>query len=173
MSVALVEISRSKVTIMEIVVKFPLKLIIELSWIVTTLTVLVRFFSFHPLMLCLGLISLTLAVRPLIGLIIRKWIAYTIILIFLGGIIVLFIYVSTLASNEKLVFFYGNSPYFAFLMLGLFFLPLNDTNVLLISHLYLNFSVSLLFFLTLYLLFTLISVIFLSQGFKGALITHT
>lgn len=85
---------------------------------------------------------------------------------------VLFIYVSTLAGNEKLVF----PSTFLGLILPLFvltpLLPLESTN-LIISHLYSDLSVSLLLFLTFYLLRTLIIVVFLAQGFKGALMSYT
>lgn len=161
---------------MEIVAKFYPKHffapIIELSWICILLVVLLSILASHPLILCLRLILFTLGLSPLISFILNKWLAYAIILIFLGGIIVLFIYVSTLAGNEKIALPIKARVWLLPVIAGLVALPTQDSGLLLISHLYLNISVALLFFLTLYLLCTLIVVVFLSQGFKGALMTY-
>ena len=74
----------------------------------------------HPLAMGLTLIIQTALAAVIAGIIARTfWFSYLLILIFLGGILILFIYVSTLAPNEPL-----NSPspqiFLTFLLLIMF-----------------------------------------------------
>jgi hypothetical protein len=85
---------------MEIVIKFK-NCILEFALITSFGLAIVSLFCGHPLTLCLTLILLAFTAGIFRGLIFIKWIFYAVILIFLGGIIVVFIYVTTLAGNEK------------------------------------------------------------------------
>nr|YP_009689497.1 NADH dehydrogenase subunit 6 [Lepidurus apus lubbocki]QCZ36059.1 NADH dehydrogenase subunit 6 [Lepidurus apus lubbocki] len=59
----------------------------------------------HPLSMGLSLIFQTLLVCLMSGtLFLNYWFSYTLFLIFLGGLLVLFIYISSLASNEMFKF---------------------------------------------------------------------
>jgi NADH-ubiquinone oxidoreductase chain 6 len=76
----------------------------------------------HPLAIGLTLIIQTALVAAAAGIIARTfWFSYLLVLIFLGGILILFIYVSALAPNEPI-----NSPspqiFLTLLLLGIFFI---------------------------------------------------
>nr|AMP43752.1 NADH dehydrogenase subunit 6 [Leptogaster longicauda] len=61
--------------------------------------------SIHPLALGLMLLCQTLIISLLSGMISKTfWFSYILFLIFLGGMLVLFIYVTSLASNEMFTF---------------------------------------------------------------------
>nr|YP_010953296.1 NADH dehydrogenase subunit 6 [Psilochorema bidens]WMQ76551.1 NADH dehydrogenase subunit 6 [Psilochorema bidens] len=56
----------------------------------------------HPLMMGLAMMTQTLLISLLLGLMMSSyWFSYILFITFLGGLLVLYIYVSTLASNEK------------------------------------------------------------------------
>lgn len=135
----------------------------------------VSIFCFHPLTLCLTLILLALTVGTLSGLSLIKWIFYAIILIFLGGIIIIFIYVTTLAGNEKFQIRFLK-PYHVLLLttsiIIYFYLPSRALfkKETFMAHLYYSNTSVILAFLTILLLSVLIIVIKLAENFKGALI---
>lgn len=59
----------------------------------------------HPLAIGLTLVLQTFLICIITGLIVKTfWFSYVLFLIFLGGILVLFIYVTALASNEIFIF---------------------------------------------------------------------
>lgn len=107
-----------------------------------------------------------------------KWITYLIILLFLGGIIVLFVYVCTLISSVKTVvkgFFRTINIGFIlliflrnFLYFNLWDLKLEIKNVLL-SIIYRNSNFILIIISIIYLLIVLVIRIKISQKFKGGL----
>lgn len=56
----------------------------------------------HPVALGLTLILHTLLISGVTGLAVGNfWFSYVLFLVFLGGVLVLFIYITSLASNEK------------------------------------------------------------------------
>nr|YP_009236636.1 NADH dehydrogenase subunit 6 [Telchinia jodutta]AMJ17100.1 NADH dehydrogenase subunit 6 [Telchinia jodutta] len=62
---------------------------------------LFMFFTNHPLSMGMMILSQTLFMCILSGMLINTyWFSYILFLIFLGGLLVLFIYVSSIASNE-------------------------------------------------------------------------
>nr|YP_009236870.1 NADH dehydrogenase subunit 6 [Telchinia kalinzu]AMJ17334.1 NADH dehydrogenase subunit 6 [Telchinia kalinzu] len=62
---------------------------------------LFMFFTNHPLAMGLMILMQTLLMCTLSGMLINTyWFSYILFLIFLGGLLVLFIYVSSIASNE-------------------------------------------------------------------------
>nr|WNH42599.1 NADH dehydrogenase subunit 6 [Neoperla tangana] len=67
----------------------------------------------HPLAMGLTLLTQTLIICLTTGLMTRSfWFSYILFLVFLGGLLVLFIYVTSLASNEMFSF----TPFVAILM---------------------------------------------------------
>nr|UOF70407.1 NADH dehydrogenase subunit 6 [Tropostreptus sigmatospinus] len=59
-------------------------------------------FMFHPMMMGITIIILTLTISIFMWMSLNhSWLAYILFLIFLGALLVLFIYISTLAPNEK------------------------------------------------------------------------
>lgn len=90
----------------------------------------------HPVSLGLILILHTLLIRIVTGLTGgRFWFSYILFLVFLGGVLVLFIYITSLASNEKFMLGWGRLGVglilvsLVFIGLTIYFLPstyLND-----------------------------------------------
>lgn len=62
---------------------------------------LILLFIFHPLAIIFILILQTILISIILYSIIQfPWFSYTLILVFLGGILILFTYISNIASNE-------------------------------------------------------------------------
>lgn len=109
-----------------------------------------------------------------------SWFFYLIILVFLGGVIILIIYISTLAANEKfriLEINWVNISIVFFLRILIItiikykniinFISINNTAV---GILYESSNFTLLLFLILYLLLTLVCVVKLVKFESGPLI---
>nr|YP_010613662.1 NADH dehydrogenase subunit 6 [Delias belladonna]WAR69293.1 NADH dehydrogenase subunit 6 [Delias belladonna] len=63
------------------------------------------YFTNHPLAMGLFILSQTMLLSLLMGMYINTyWFSYILFLIFMGGLLVLFIYVSNMASNEMIKF---------------------------------------------------------------------
>uniref|UniRef100_A0AAU7BA49 NADH-ubiquinone oxidoreductase chain 6 n=1 Tax=Pallidoplectron sp. TaxID=3143696 RepID=A0AAU7BA49_9ORTH len=149
--------------------------------------------SSHPMMMMFTIILQTLMICLLTGFISQSfWFSYILFLVFLGGMLVLFIYITSLASNEM---FYIQIKHFIFItifpMILLFFfidpymfLPTsinNDMSMLMenmTNYSELDFSLNKLFnestniitlMLVLYLFLTLIMVVNITNIFQGPL----
>nr|UEN66871.1 NADH dehydrogenase subunit 6 [Diaethria gabaza eupepla] len=78
------------------------------------------FFLNHPFSMGLMILTQTLLLCMLSGMMINTyWFSYILFLVFLGGLLVLFIYVSSIASNE-----YFKSFFFLKMMMVIFFFSL-------------------------------------------------
>nr|QOY24532.1 NADH dehydrogenase subunit 6 [Hydrophoria lancifer] len=168
-----------------------------MQWILMSLLFIFNFIFMnmkHPLAMGLTLLIQTTLVCLTSSLMAKSfWFSYILFLIFLGGMLVLFIYVTSLASNEmfsfsiKLVFI--SLMLFFLLMMMLFFLDKNYLlqyfnteinsiynlnsylmeNSLSLNKLY-NYPTNLLTILLMnYLLITLIAVVKITNLFKGPL----
>nr|UEK25856.1 NADH dehydrogenase subunit 6 [Pachygrapsus fakaravensis] len=143
----------------------------------------------HPLAMGLTLLTQTVLVSITVGLSTYSfWTSYILFLVFLGGMLVLFIYVASIASNQAFVF--SSSVMMIFLAVALvsftllFFDPLvmsspsslptssmdlfNSTPVI-ISWIYNSPSMTFTIFVISYLLLTLIVVVKIVSLFKGPL----
>nr|YP_009628234.1 NADH dehydrogenase subunit 6 [Isonychia kiangsinensis]QBO27434.1 NADH dehydrogenase subunit 6 [Isonychia kiangsinensis] len=144
----------------------------------------------HPLAMGLTLLLQTLMIALLSGLTASNfWFSYILFLVFLGGMLVLFIYVTSLASNELF-----SSSSLLWMLFGLFLMavvsvsfmadsllasfPMTDLLRNTVSSEYLSssllklysspsFGVTLL--LVIYLLLTLVAVVNIAKIFKGPL----
>lgn len=158
---------------METVIKFN-NWIIELILTISLRATAISYMSSNPLVICLILIMLALIVGRISGIIYMKWIIYAIILIFLGGIMVVFIYVTRLAGNEKFIL----KPTLLLVWTSvIFFIRSSFINLAsqtkkenFMSHLFITSSSFILWRLTIFLLITLIIVVKITENFKGALI---
>nr|WGL40198.1 NADH dehydrogenase subunit 6 [Aporia hippia] len=156
---------------------------------------LIMFFINHPLMMGLLILCQTMLLSLLMGIYINTyWFSYILFLIFLGGLLVLFIYVSSIASNEMMKFsmkfkfnfillliiiftfiiyyknqisinFYNNNEMNNF---NQYFLFYNESKINL-SKLYDNQTFLLIMMLIIYLFITLITVIKITNIFFGPL----
>ena len=128
-----------------------------------------------PLILCLALITYAISARALVMNLVSSWVAYAIILIFLGGIMVVFLYVRTWRRNQKFLLPPFPLPLILFFLCAIFYLnpttpPLRPYSAAYISTIYISTSGGIILFLVVYLLLTLFLVVKTSESFKGALI---
>lgn len=96
--------------------------------IITTTIIILFFVSLerllkltHPISLGILLVSYAVILGIIICDLSISWIAYLLILVFLGGVIVLIIYICTLSANEK-IFFKKTNIFIKSLILFFFFL---------------------------------------------------
>nr|YP_010998215.1 NADH dehydrogenase subunit 6 [Vibrissina turrita]WPJ85703.1 NADH dehydrogenase subunit 6 [Vibrissina turrita] len=170
-----------------------------IQWILFTLMFTLNFiflFMKHPLTMGLLLMMQTTLICLMTGLIYKTfWFSYILFLMFIGGMLVLFIYVTSLASNEMftlsmnlmmissiimlLIFMlmiiflnknmlqYNNLEMLSIITTNSFFME----NSLYVNKLY-NYPTNLLTILLMnYLLITLIAVVKVTKLFKGPLRT--
>nr|YP_010265195.1 NADH dehydrogenase subunit 6 [Charybdis hellerii]UIP56980.1 NADH dehydrogenase subunit 6 [Charybdis hellerii] len=144
----------------------------------------------HPLSMGLTLLIQTILISLTTGLSTYSyWFSYILFMIFLGGMLVLFIYVTSLASNESFYFSYSiltislsglilimpltflwDSLLNGFMtQLPLSSLNMESSNVFIISWIYSANLMNFTLFIILYLLLTLIVVVKITNLFKGPL----
>nr|YP_010952499.1 NADH dehydrogenase subunit 6 [Macroglossum pyrrhostictum]WMQ52753.1 NADH dehydrogenase subunit 6 [Macroglossum pyrrhostictum] len=169
---------------------------LTLSTIIIMLSIMM-YFLIHPLSMGLLILTQTLLICLLSGMLIKTyWFSYILFLTFLGGLLVLFIYVSSIASNEMfsltnnmkimifIIFFFiiiqitlfknlnwmnliNNSEMNNFLN----FIFINNENKINLNKLYNNNSSMLMMLLIIYLFITLIAVVKITNIFYGPLRT--
>nr|YP_010177780.1 NADH dehydrogenase subunit 6 [Ripeacma umbellata]QST15504.1 NADH dehydrogenase subunit 6 [Ripeacma umbellata] len=155
------------------------------------------FFLNHPLSMGLLILIQTLLTCLLTGLLMKTyWFSYILFLTFLGGLLVLFIYVSSIASNETfkfsmklnfiMLFFIFNLMVLSiYLSLNLkwmnlsinsemsnlndMFLFFNNENKINLSKLYNNHSFMMMMMMIIYLFITLVAIVKITNIFFGPL----
>nr|YP_011017121.1 NADH dehydrogenase subunit 6 [Locastra muscosalis]WQB62479.1 NADH dehydrogenase subunit 6 [Locastra muscosalis] len=155
---------------------------------------LIMFFINHPLTMGLLILSQTIFVCLISGMLISTyWFSYILFLTFLGGLLVLFIYVSSIASNEMFEFSFSLKMSFylsIFIMLLMIMFMLNKNNFELnlemnnlfnyymffnnenninLTKLYNDQTFKLMIMLVIYLFITLIAVVKITNIFFGPL----
>nr|YP_009491518.1 NADH dehydrogenase subunit 6 [Pidorus atratus]AWI14404.1 NADH dehydrogenase subunit 6 [Pidorus atratus] len=156
------------------------------SSMIMSLTLFMYFLS-HPLSMGLFILSQTLLVCLISGMMIKTyWFSYILFLTFLGGLLVLFIYVSSIASNEmfkinlkmKIMFFIMLEFIFIISMIKMnnlkymnfyfnsdmeiyfnMFIFINNENKLNLTKLYNSQTFLMMMMMIIYLFITLISVV--------------
>nr|QUS53938.1 NADH dehydrogenase subunit 6 [Dictyosquilla foveolata] len=146
----------------------------------------------HPLAMGMMLLLQTLVICAITALMnFYVWFSYILFLIFLGGMLVLFIYITSLASNEmfqfsfKMTVFFGTMMGISFMMLIMDPLVLDfkmasadmsslmgssySNQMVLISNIYSTNTMMTTLFMILYLLLTLIVVVKITYTFLGPL----
>nr|AMH85484.1 NADH dehydrogenase subunit 6 [Eudasyphora canadiana] len=168
-----------------------------MQWILMTFLFIFNFIFMnikHPLAMGLTLLIQTMLVSMLSGLMTKSfWYSYILFLVFLGGMLVLFIYVTSLASNEMFSFsiklMVTSFIIMLLLTITLYFIDKNillqyynlenqsiynmnsflNENSMSLNKLY-NYPTNLLTILLMnYLLITLIAVVKITNLFKGPL----
>lgn len=133
----------------------------------------------HPISLGVVLIFYSLLVGRIRMFFSFPWFFYLLVLVFLGGVIVLVIYIRTLSANEKFAHSYHNHSLFYFftaytLRILLFFefsYALKSGNILsYVRHVYSYSNSVLTIFLMRYLLLTMVRVVKLVKFEKGPLV---
>nr|UAT98102.1 NADH dehydrogenase subunit 6 [Laothoe amurensis] len=157
---------------------------------------MMMYFLTHPLSMGFMILTQTMLTCMLSGMLIKTyWFSYILFLTFLGGLLVLFIYVSSIASNE--MFSLSNNmkiTMIIFLLMlvliqGLFYKNLtwmnlnynsemdkfsnllffNNENKINLNKLYNNYSSMLTMLLIIYLFITLIAIVKITNIFYGPL----
>nr|YP_054554.1 NADH dehydrogenase subunit 6 [Squilla mantis]AAT69303.1 NADH dehydrogenase subunit 6 [Squilla mantis] len=146
----------------------------------------------HPLAMGMMLLMQTLVICVITALMnFYVWFSYILFLIFLGGMLVLFIYITSLASNEMFQFSFKMISFFVLMsgvsILLLFMDPLlldfkmasadmsslmsnpYNSQMVLISNIYSTNTMMTTLFMILYLLLTLIVVVKITYTFLGPL----
>nr|QVT10983.1 NADH dehydrogenase subunit 6 [Griseosphinx preechari] len=170
---------------------------LTLSMIIFLLSI-TMYFMVHPLSMGMLILIQTLMICLLSGMLIKTyWFSYILFLTFLGGLLVLFIYVSSIASNE--MFFMSNNLKIMFMSMLIFmimiqflmmknlnwmnfnnnlemnnfmnFMFFNNENKINLNKLYNNNSLMLMMLLIIYLFITLIAVVKITNIFFGPLRT--
>nr|YP_009775682.1 NADH dehydrogenase subunit 6 [Dahlica ochrostigma]QJA15905.1 NADH dehydrogenase subunit 6 [Dahlica ochrostigma] len=175
-----------------------MKILLSNLIIIITLTL---YFLNNPLSMGLMILIQTLFICLISGMMINTyWFSYILFLTFLGGLLVMFIYVSSIASNELfkismnnliiiflmmmtffiiMIFMFYNNLKFLNLSMNLEMMNLmyeynfffNNENKLNLSKLYNNQNFFLMLMLISYLFITLLSVVKISNIFYGPLRT--
>ena len=180
LSVTLIfEISRSKVKILEKVFNlYSYRIIRRIFISFFFLLINLIIFISHPIFFSIMLIIRSIIIGLICIKINLSWFFYLLVLVFLGGVIILIIYINTLAINEKF-FFYKIK--FKFVYVSLFFIiiqllfyknnfiKINFSNYISIT-LYNSINSIFIVFLIFYLLLTLICVVKLVKFEFGPLI---
>uniref|UniRef100_UPI0030FECDE7 NADH dehydrogenase subunit 6 n=1 Tax=Carterocephalus argyrostigma TaxID=1663110 RepID=UPI0030FECDE7 len=172
-----------------------MKMFLSLSIIIISIIML---YLKHPLSLGLMILFQTLLICLISGIIINTyWFSYILFLTFLGGLLVLFIYVSSIASNElfkismKNMFFILISIFFIVGMMILnmknlnwlnlyinsnelnnffnYFLFFNNENNMNLTKLYNQQNYYLMLMMIIYLFITLLAVVKITNIFYGPL----
>jgi len=153
--------------------------IIRFFFFFNILFITIIFRLVHPVSIGLLLVSLALATRGIILKLKVSWFFYLIVLVFLGGVMVLIIYMCTLAANEKFkVIRLGHvmGPFLLLsLPLSLIFRPIFNRFKTGIENMatgirYERHNLTVLLFLMLYLLLAMVRVVKLVKFESGPLI---
>nr|WMQ77869.1 NADH dehydrogenase subunit 6 [Rhagastis castor] len=170
---------------------------LTLSMLILLISMMMYFMS-HPLSMGMLILIQTLMMCLLLGMLIKTyWFSYILFLTFLGGLLVLFIYVSSIASNE--MFLLSNNMKMMFIIMLLLmmmiqfmfmknlnwmnlinnsemnnffnFMFFNNENKINLNKLYNNNSSMLMLLLIIYLFITLIAIVKITNIFFGPLRT--
>lgn len=135
----------------------------------------------HPISLGVILIGMSLIGGIILIKVGISWFFYLLVLVFLGGVIIIIIYMSTLASNEKFyltitapgIFFSAIVTYGSLLLLKSKYMVTSTTGgVMVRGSLYESGAMRVLFFLMVYLLLTIVSVVKLVKFEAGPLVAR-
>nr|YP_006460279.1 NADH dehydrogenase subunit 6 [Papilio machaon]ADI75262.1 NADH dehydrogenase subunit 6 [Parnassius bremeri]ADI75340.1 NADH dehydrogenase subunit 6 [Papilio machaon] len=165
-----------------------------LSLLIIMFSIIMLFLN-HPLSMGLMILIQTLVICLLSGMLINSyWFSYILFLVFLGGLLVLFIYVSSVASNElfNMNFSLKNIMFFLLIMslflsfnymnnlnwlnfsfnyemknMMNFFIFFNNENKINLSKLYNNQNYMLMMMLITYLFITLVAIVKITNIFYG------
>nr|QWC54513.1 NADH dehydrogenase subunit 6 [Eugnosta dives] len=171
-----------------------MKLILSMSMMMISL---IMFFLNNPMSMGMMILIQTTLTCLISGMLINTyWFSYILFLTFLGGLLILFIYVSSIASNElfKYNFFFNKTMFFMMpiiMMISLIFfkklnwmntffnnemenffeinLFFNNENKLNLSKLYNNQTFMLMMMMIIYLFITLVAVVKITNIFYGPL----
>lgn len=125
-------------------------------------------FTLNPTFLIIWLIILRILIRRIFLLILNSWIRYAVILLFTGGIIVLFSYILSLIMSSKIRFFSSTKIILIFWLVLIIYNNLEiNYNSLFITNLFFKSRNFLLIILALYLLLVLLRIVNMARSNSG------
>lgn len=126
----------------------------------------------HPVIFSLILVFISLILSIFLGKLINIWIFYLLVLIFLGGVIVVILFLVSICSNEKFfkISFKINFFILIFLLFNCFLSIINEINFNIIIKLYIIENVIRFIIFCLILLVCLISVVIIRKLEYGPLV---
>lgn len=125
-------------------------------------------FTLNPTFLIIWLIILRILIRRIFLLILNSWIRYAVILLFTGGIIVLFSYILSLIMSSKIRFFSSTKIILIFWLVFIIYNNLEiNYNSLFITNLFFKSRNFLLIILALYLLLVLLRIVNMARSNSG------
>ena len=132
----------------------------------------------HPISLGIVLIFYSLLIGVTTIIFSTPWFFYLLVLVFLGGVIILIIYISTLAANEKFirpefpnpVLFIVAISIIRFILANYNYSNKSSHNIRILINLYEYSNRSLSIFLIVYLLITIVCVVKLVKFERGPLV---
>nr|YP_010287582.1 NADH dehydrogenase subunit 6 [Acrobasis inouei]UKT61913.1 NADH dehydrogenase subunit 6 [Acrobasis inouei] len=158
---------------------------------------IIMFFLNHPISMGLMILIQTLLICIMTGMMIKTyWFSYILFLTFLGGLLILFIYVSSIASNEMFKMSFNLKISLSIIMLFIMIMSLlninnlswmnftqnlemnnffnnlmffNNENKINLSKLYNNQTFLMMMMMMIYLFITLIAVVKITNIFYGPL----
>ena len=175
-SVILSETSRSKVIVIEIAILIIFQILFFLIWILFSIFMFLR----SPIIITLLILLLRFLIFCIIALYISTWLGLSLFLIFLGGILVIYIFVVNLDNNRKIIFNNTQSLIIMFytrISTGIIFSGLVTLNKLInfakertkLRILINSRTTTLIILISLILIYVLLCSINFTSYFKGAL----
>ena len=129
-------------------------------------------FSSNPSLMIVWLVLVSVLIGLLLSLRTSSWIFFAVVLLFTGGMIVLFSYMLTLVSSNKVAFYFSGFAilitWASLVVIGISWNPLQERFTI-VGDLYTFRQSRFLVFLALYLFLVLVVVVKLALNFKGAL----
>nr|AHF21597.1 NADH dehydrogenase subunit 6 [Allothyrus sp. LamingtonNP-QMS95173] len=127
--------------------------------------------SSHPLMMIIMIILMTLYISSLMFMISKfSWMSFILILVMLGGMLILFIYIASLASNEL---FNLNNKMIPLILMMMMIIPWNFYNKIItpmnLNNFFFSYSSLNIFMIIMYLLLSLIIIINIIKSSKSPL----
>uniref|UniRef100_UPI0030FE1206 NADH dehydrogenase subunit 6 n=1 Tax=Pintara bowringi TaxID=2866487 RepID=UPI0030FE1206 len=169
---------------------------LNMFYLVMIFITILMFFLKHPLAMGFMILIQTIMICLISGLYLNTyWFSYILFLTFFGGLLVLFIYVSSVASNELFQFLFKNKLLMLFLLLLLFMITfillnnnlnlifdsfklnkfynyiilINNNNNINLTKLYNEQTYLLMMMMIIYLFITLVAVVKITNIFHGPL----
>lgn len=129
---------------------------------------IISLFTLNPRFLIIWLIILSILIRAVFLIVLNSWMRYAVILLFTGGMMVLFSYILSLIMSSKINFFSSTKVVIiSWLSFSLFNRIDLTTSHLLMTNLFINSRNILLLILALYLLIVLLRIVNIARSNSG------
>jgi hypothetical protein len=147
-----------------------IKILISVFFILMRIALITILLTPSPRFLIMWLVILSFYLGLILRKILSSWVIYSIVLLFTGGIMVLFMYILTLVSSIKVLFFQARGK-LSILVISVvvicFFTPNELNREVNLSNIFIINTRSYILLLASYLFIVLLAVVKLSETYKG------